>query len=214
MRSRKVNASLLRPVLKIQLYQSAISSTNMDNSKIYAGLLVLALIAIGGYFFPQGNTVIQKMFGSPGNATFLGQPAASVIFNLSAGTTTSILNTDASDRYITTFQASCSGITSIVAPYLGVNSSIGYFGIRAATTTFNAATGTPTANVLVSNSNFAASTTVATSSAITVMSTSTAAATMNSNQFSQEWAAGSYLTFITNATSSGTCTVGVMYLPS
>ncbi len=110
-----------------------------------------------------------------------------------AASSTSILNGDASDRIILGAQFSCLGANFTAANAL-------------ANVILSAATTSDTTHVLAGNPFVALYQTLATSTS-EVFTATTTQATPN-----RRWNAGSYLTFTTNATSTGlSCTIGVTY---
>lgn len=173
--------------------------------------ILLGAIGLGAVFgvlawfgltpFKEVNTVVQQMVGSASGTTFNSAKVAQINLNPQSitSTSTSLYNGDSSDRIVTDAFVSCNNLTSMTSATGGVAT----FQWGAATTTAAA----PTASVLT-NQYAAMNVTVATSTAdgYTATSTYTAAA-------SRRWAAGSYMTFQTNATSTNAaCTVGVHYL--
>ena len=142
-------------------------------------------------------------------ATFTTAKEAAITWTLSNGaTTTSILNTDASDRYIKAAQAMCTGVGT---SYTAVT------GAGLASLTITAATTSAAAPASITNVNtFLTSQTLATSSASSYFSTSTPQLGGGSpfTDYTRIWASGSYITFASNATSTATCTIGVTYLGS
>lgn len=172
----------------------------MTYTKLIVGVLVVLAIA-GGYFYPKAlNTVV---LGSPVGSTFNTAKIAAINFAPTTGsaTSTSILNTDASDRYVIDGFAFCTGVGSSQVAYTGTG--LNALTLKAATTTTNAPAG-------VSNTNNALALTIATSSNVT----SNASTTVATNAFAGVWGSGTYMTFFTNATNTAACNIGVHYLAS
>lgn len=167
------------------------------------GIVLVAIIALGGYVFPQVD-LSQLGTGSPAGTTFSSAKVAqiNVTPSSSSATTTSIQNTDASDRIIEGSFVSCTTAGSVFAQTAA--------GVAAWTWKMGT---TSTANpAILSNTNLAADLTVATSSTQDSYLSSTTNPVL---PISRRWQAGSYLTIETNATSSSAaCTVGVHYLAS
>ncbi len=156
--------------------------------------LVVAMVMI--HFYAVPNTVIQQVAGSSAGTTFNTAKTAAIVFAPISNTasTTSVYNGDSSDRIIKDAHITCTG-----ANFTAANSL--------AQVTFSAATTAVSSLGLQRNPNPALSTTVATSGAEVYVATST----QNTN--ARRWASGSYLTFLTNATSTGlSCVVGVDYI--
>lgn len=160
---------------------------------------IAGLVTFFGYS-PFGKQVIQQTFGSPVGSTFSTQKIASVNINpngLTNSTSTSILNTDSSARYIVDYgTAACTGL-------LIASTSVANLAVQAATTSV--------ANLgLQGNTNYALNLTVSTSSSFASLNSTT---TMPNN-FLGVWPSLTYMTFTFNATDTGACTVGVGYIGS
>lgn len=167
--------------------------------KIVLGVLILAAL-IGGYYFPK--TDMFAIGTSPTGSTFSNQKLAATVFAPSAvpATTTSIFNGDSNDRYVTSAFSYCGTVGTSLTPGSGTG---------LASLLFKAATTSTAAPTLVTNTNLTLSVTVSTSSPDSANATST-----YGTAFWQRWAAGSYMTFFSNATNTAVCTVGVNYVPS
>lgn len=171
----------------------------MYNKSIVVGLIVVLLVAIGAYFYPQYGLGVV----GPGAGSFNGTRGfASLDVALANGSSTSILNTDSFDRLISEAFVGCQGLsTSLNASGAGVASLL----VQVATTTV--------ANLgLQGNANYIGNLTVGTST-----SNGTAYVSTTTNPFPNEqsrvWPSGTYLTFNFNATSSAAlCTEGVSYI--
>lgn len=169
------------------------------NTKIKFGLGLVAVIAIvGAYFFP---TLQAGLGASDTGSTFSTQKTAAIVWTPSTGaTTTSIQNTDANDRYVTSSHIYCGTVGTSLTPLTGTG---------LAAVLIKAATTSTAAPAIVTNANLTMSVTLATSSVDSIVSTSTFG-----TAYWQRWAAGSYMSFYSNATNTAVCTVGVNYVPS
>lgn len=167
----------------------------------YIFALVAALVIVGAiygaYQYPKasqnaGTVTLNQVSGLSG--------AAVTGFNLnSTATTTSIQNTDSQDRIIITTEAFCSGLGT---------SQTAYTGAGLAALTFQAATTSTAAPAsLGGNTNYLMNSTIATSTSESYTSTSTPVI-----PDARRWAAGSWVTFSTNATNTGSCIVDVKYV--
>jgi hypothetical protein len=173
----------------------------MDNVKlfsVFAGLAVVAGLVAGAvvlHFAPQSVRVIQSG-ASPAGTTFNTAKTAMIVFSPISDTasTTSIFNAEANDRIIKQVQFSCTGANFTAATSL-------------AQVTLSAATTAVSSLGLQANPRVALSNTLATSTS-EVWTATTTTATPN-----RRWNSGSYLTFATNATSTGlSCVIGVDYI--
>lgn len=159
-------------------------------------LAVLGAVAFFGYSSFL-KTIVQQ-FGSPVGTTF--NTAKIVAVNMSpataAASSTSILNTDASARWVANYgMAACTGVAT-------AGTSVSIFNVQAATTSV--------ANQgLQGNTNVAINLNIATSSSFVNASTSTPSTAIGSY-----WAAGTYMTFLFNTTNAAACTVEMDYLGS
>lgn len=182
----------------------------MKQNLILAGIvIVLGLAIAGGYYFPKFQAV-----GSPAGSTFNTAKFAGVVALLSTpganGTSSSILNGDTSDRYITALKAGCQ--------VLGT-SKTAYSGAALAALTVSVATSSTSGPATNSNTNVVGTTamTIGTSTPQFVSASSTASngsTAPGSAYISNVWSAGSYLTFTTNATNTAMCTFGADYIGS
>lgn len=171
---------------------------------ILLSLVVVAAIAIGAYFYPQ-----IVAFGTPSTAgsSFSSAKFAGITAALSApganATSSSVLNTDATDRYVTGFRLGCQGIGTSKTAYTGaglaaLNVSVG--------TSSTAAPATLAPFVYVAQ-NF----TIPTTTPDNAVATSSGATSPLGE--AALWRSGEYMTFATNATNTAACTFGVDYLP-
>lgn len=171
-------------------------------------LVVLALVAVGGYYFPGSQIVHDQSvtYGSTTGTTFNTAKVAAVVFTPATGsaTSTSILNTDASDRKIQSFFYDCSGVGTSLTAYTGA-------GLTSGGLIFSYAT-TSTANPNTPQTTNAINLTVATSTPDSY--NIIGAATTTPTALQRVWATGSYATFSSNATNTASCVVGVNYIAS
>lgn len=153
----------------------------------------------------------QLAAASPAGTTSNTSRFASIAVNLAApganATSSSILNTDANDRYISTLKVGCEVVGT---------SQTAYTGAGLATLTVFAATTSTAAPATVSNTNKVGggNVTIATSTVQFGISTSTIGAATGNSQIYMIWPAGSYLTFTANATNTALCTFGADYFQS
>lgn len=179
----------------------------------YTKYIVVAVLAVaafaGGYFFPK-STVAGT--ASSAGATYGDAKFAGVSINLanagSNGTSTTIVNTDAVDRYILSIRIGCQGFATRIT---NNNGGVANLNVSIGTTT----SATPAA--FLSNSAVAQNLIVPTTSLSMVLSVgatttpSTFGISSTTNSFL--WSAGTGLTFFWNATSSNTtCSEGVDYI--
>lgn len=178
-----------------------------------AGIAFFGVVALlGGVAFfgwsPFIQPMVQQLAGSPVGTTFNTAKIAAINWTLGTGaTTTSILNTDASDRYILSLEMGCQSVGTSQTPLTGA-------GLLALTV--KAATTSTAAPAVISNTNIVGNSgfTLGTSSAQFVISSSTAAGPGGFSGVANVWLAGSYMTFWSNATNTAACVTGVRYLAS
>lgn len=166
-------------------------------------LLVVAVLLIGGLYL-KGNEISYMNVGtvsSPVSSTFSTAKVAQVnLFPTIAATTTGLLNTDSSDRYIESTYVACSGVGTSQVGYTGA-------GLTSTGWLFNVATGTTQAPASITNSN-KWSTSIPTSTPDAYVASTTA------QSLWRVWPTGTYLNFEFNATNTAACTVGAHYLAS
>lgn len=157
--------------------------------------VVLAGTIYGAYQYPQN----QLLAGSAVGTTFSTAKVAQV--NISpatqSATSSSVLNTDASDRFLEgNYFSSCTGVGTSQTNLTGT-------GLAALTISM----ATTSVSSLGSQGN--------TQLGVVTVSTSTAfsnnASTTINTDYRGDWASGTYLTFTFNATNTAACTVGVHY---
>lgn len=181
----------------------------MSSTTKWALGIIAAVVVVGAYFYPTSQTVIQSFGSSTVGTTFNTAKFAGVVMTPTApgtnATTSSILNSDSFDRYVTRVEVGCQSLGT---------SRTAYTGTALAALTLTIATTSTSAPGVLGNTNFVATpTTVATSTGTFVVSSSTTpvAGLVVPNEV---WASGSYMTFAFNATNTGTCTAGVAYIGS
>lgn len=163
-------------------------------------LAVLVVLAIYALFFAS------HAFGaaSPAGSTNNDAKVASVAMAPTSrtATSTSILNSDASDRIVTDAFVSCTGLTSMNG---ADTAGLATFKWTAATSS----TAAPAPSV-IDASLAAMNVTIATTTSDGFTATST-----YTNVYARRWNAGTYMVFQTNGTSSAvSCTPGVRYIAS
>lgn len=176
------------------------------NKYILSILVVIAAVAIaGGYYFPQ----VTKFVGSPVGSTFNTAKIASVDMSplTSAATSTSLLNTDASGRWVKSVETACNGVGSSQAwNAAGTGGGLATWALTVATTSTAAQT---------NSTNYVGNiSTIGTSTPWEQSASSTVPSTTSVNTDLYFWPAGSYLTFTFNATNTAACVVSASYLAS
>lgn len=173
------------------------------NKKYILGLVLVGIVAITALFFPKYQTSpIASGTSSTSGTVNNTAKIASIAMALSTGTSSSILNTDATDRIVESGFYSCDNLTTVLNPYNGAG--LAALSFEVATTSAAASSATA-----VTNGNAAFKSTVATSSSYGFVASSTYAV-----PFPRVWAAGSYMTFWSNATTTASCTIGLHYINS
>lgn len=185
----------------------------MKNTIILTVIGVLVVLGcgvlLGHALAPSTSTIVGAAVQNSAGTTFNTAKVAEITMNpssTSAGataTTSSILNTDATDRVITDSFVSCNGTGVSSTGQPTVNTWVWNMATTSASAPANAAT---------LNTNLAGSLVVSTSSADIYAASSTSFSV--GGDYIRRWAAGSYLTIFTNATNTATCQVGVHYLAS
>lgn len=172
------------------------------NKHIVAAVLavVVGVAIVGAYLYPgsTNTTIEQTIAGSPVGTNFANAKVAATNYtpSSSAASSTSILNTDASTRYVTDNFVDCNGVNG-----QGIT-------IQAATTTVSS-------QGLQANTNLAMNTFGTTTTTATNFYTASSTAP-NPAGVGLLWPSNTYLTFVatSSAFNSGVCTVGVHYLAS
>jgi hypothetical protein len=173
----------------------------MKNLKIYIATLVVVLAIVGGYFFPKVNNKFGAVSatGTTNNVTSW----SSITFVPSTASTTSLLNNGASDRAILGSYAMCTNEVTVLNWATGAG--LANFTVKAATTTLDGST-----VGLAGSVNYIMNVNIATTTGYGFVATSTEGYPIYVGRI---WPTGTYLTFITNATSTATCSFGVEWLP-
>lgn len=176
---------------------------NKNNAYIYVISFAVALAIVGGYFYPRIKESTNAT-GSPVDSTFSTAKIAQINItpSIETATSTSIQNTDTSNRWVTGSYVACTGVgTSLTA----------YTGAGLASLTVKAATTTTRAPATVSNTNLVMDAVVSTS---TPFAFNAATSTGTSNPGLLIWSSGSYMTWFFNATNTAACSVGISYIAS
>lgn len=195
--------------------------------KAVLAALIAAVMAVGVYggykYLLTPPLQVSAGTAAAGSTFNTAKTAAIAMVFTNGATSTSILNTDASDRFVISNFIACSSATSTYTAVTGAG--LANWIIKAATTSTNAP-------AVISNTNLVMNDTVATGTVgagvasdyggIALVASSSIATTSptgwignaagSANQF--RWATGTYLTYWSNATNTAACTVGVYYLPS
>lgn len=172
---------------------------------VVAGLLgVIAFLGLSPFASSPTQSTNQLSVGSAAGTTFnTAKVATTVMIPAAPGataTTSSILNSDASDRKIESFKIDCSNVGTSLT---NTGAGIATWQVSFATSS----TATPAVNPNVN----AVALVIATSTpdSFNVLATATSTPAVN-----RVWAAGSYLTIGFNATNTASCVAGVSYLGS
>lgn len=179
----------------------------MTPLKIVSAVVVAVVLGVaiyGGYLYPQ----TPSTFGSsPQGATAQNAKQYSILgVNLAApganATSSSILNNTGQDLFISGIKAFCEGVGTS-------RSVVSGNGLSALTFTV-ATTSSATPSVFPAGSNLVlgGAVTIATTTPNFGISTSTVPAPGGVSTSSIVWLAGSYLTFLTNATNTAVCSFG------
>lgn len=173
----------------------------MEN-KTYIIAAVLALAIFGSYFFPKNETVTVTQVGaSSAGSTFSTAKVGEIVGFAPAtdsATTTSILNTDANDRVVSSYFASCNTVGTSLTYLTGT----GLATLQFTFSTSTVATGYGSAKTNGGNLLVATST----ADSFTASSTSPFP-----NPVARIWPTGTYLIVNSNATNTAVCAVGVHY---
>jgi len=175
------------------------------NKIVISSLVVVAVLAgfAGGYFFHR--TLVS---GSPAGSTLTNAKFAGIVVNPSVpganATSTSILNTDTFDRYVTGFSVGCENVGTSKTAYTGTG--LANWQISIGTTTTAAPATFLSFAAIASSFNLSTSTSdlIAASSTLQIATSSLA----------MVWPTNTYMTFSFNATNTAACTVGVSYTGS
>lgn len=174
---------------------------NTTALKYIAGIIVVLAI-IGAYVYPKSTTttVVRGVSGTAVTNSSARIATITMAPLLDAGTSTTILNTDGTDRAITSSVAYC---TSVGTSRTYLTGATGLSNLIVNMSTSSSASGNAG-----SNTNYASSLTIATTSVTAYTASSTEGATI----YGRIWPTGTYLALTFNATNTAACTVGVYYL--
>lgn len=172
---------------------------NNTITNILLGVLIV-LVAYSVFFKASQVFGAASTTGATNTDAKIASIAMAPISN--SATSTSILNTDSSDRIITDAGVSCTGLTNMFGQ---TSAGLATYNWTAATSS----TAAPTASI--ASAQFAAmQVTVATTTPDGFTATST-----YTSPYARRWNAGTYLIFQTNGTSSAaSCTPFVRYIAS
>lgn len=173
----------------------------MKKSTIAIVSFLVALAIVGGYFFPtiKGSFGATSATGTTNNVTSW----SSITFLPLTASTTSLLNTGASDRAILGSYTMCTSATTVRS--YGAGAGLANFTVQAATTSADGST-----KGLEGNVNYIVNESVATSTGTGYTASTTEGVIYG---ISRIWPVNTYLTFITNATTTASCSFGVEWLP-
>lgn len=174
--------------------------------KIFIGAVAVVIVAgfiAGGYFYPKA---VQSL-GSAVGSTFSTAKVAAVNMAPLTGTasTTSLLNTDGSARWVKSVDTFCTGVGTSQTFLTGAGLS--GWTVQAATTSV------PNLG-LQGNTNLAGNVSIGTSTPFEQSASSTITSTNSVNTDLYYWAPNTYMTFAFNATNTAACTVSVSYSAS
>ncbi len=165
-------------------------------------LIIVLILLTGGLYFTKNESSQSAITGTIGGsvgATFNTAKVGQVNISPTIGaTTTGVLNTDATDRFIESTYYACSGVGT---------SQTAFTGAGLAALTLKIATGTTQAPAAITNGNTIQQT-VSTSTPDSYTASTTIASMI------RIWPTGTYLNFEFNATNTAACTVGAHYLAS
>ncbi len=180
----------------------------MQKTTAFLWIVVAALagLIVGHSFW----STQQHLAGtSPSGSTFASAKFAAVAINVANtganGTSTSILNTDTNDRYVSAFKLGCSGIGNPLTAYTGAG--LASWKVQIGTTS-TAAPVSFSSNIAISNTGFV----IGTSTTNIMIASSTLLIATSS--YATLWPANTYMTFFFNATTTGTCSIGLDYFGS
>lgn len=167
----------------------------MNNKSLLVSVIVVLLVAVGGYFYPKAHILAGAV--SPSGSYYNDQNASSIVFTPSTGTSTSILNNGGSDRAIIATRAYCSSIGTSQTFTTGVGLTSNGWTLLAATTSV--------ANQgLQGNTNYILNGFIGTTSPLgTYYLASTTEGVIQ--YVARIWPVNTYLTFNSNATNTATC---------
>lgn len=173
-------------------------------SKIVIGLAFIGAILGSLAFFgfsPFGRQVVNEVFGSPSGTTSTSVDGATVVVSMTNATSSSILNPTGQLAYVYLGLVNCTGV--------GTSQSLVTGGGLAALTLTAGTTSTATAPAggFEFTTEILQGVTIGTSSPVFALASSTMQTATTS--FATLWPAGTYMTFVSNATNTAVCTFGV-----
>lgn len=177
----------------------------MKNILIGIALVGAVLGSVAFFGYSPFLKVVSTVFGSPAGTTFNNAKIAAVDITPSSVSATSsqILNTDSSNRYIESIGSACTG----VGPALGLALANNGWALQAATTSV-AGLG------LAGNTNLAGNLPISTSTQFAYAASSTVSSGNTSSSDLWIWPSNTYLSFLYTATNTAACIAKVSYLPS
>lgn len=180
----------------------------MNNTiKSIIGVVIGLIVGFVGGYTMNHDKVAGAAIPSGVGATFNTARVATIEWSLAGptSTSTSVFNSDATDREIESVKVICSGMGTSLTPLTGA----GLVSLQ-----FKAATTSTQAPAIISNTNtLLTNAVISTTTPDMYISTSTPGLSGSSNSdYVRVWASGSYLSFSTNATNTAQCLVGVAYL--
>lgn len=177
----------------------------MNISKTVLGIGTVTLLVIGlaiGYTLAPRTELVQGI-SSPG-ATGSTAKLYTITFSPSTGTSTSLLNTDGTDRAVTSTVAYCTGIGSSFSGFAGAG--LANLTLKSSTSTSATVTAATLANI-----NYMYNASVSTSSPWLSIASSTIGGGLG--DVTRVWPTGTYINFEFNATNTASCTLGVSAIP-
>ena len=166
--------------------------------KIYIAIAIVFVVAVFGLFYPKVKGSFGAVSSSGAYNSMTSWSSITLTPSSNAATTTSILNSGASDRAILGSYTMC---TSEVA--VGLPLTSGAWAMTAATTSTSSLG-------LQGNTNYIANITIATTTGTTFVASTTEGVIAN---WSRIWPVNTYLTFALNASSTASCSFGVEWMP-
>jgi hypothetical protein len=175
----------------------------MKNNTIYVSLIVIALVALGAYFYPQSGSLVGAVSPNGAYNYTTSWSSINLLPTTANGTSTSILNTGASDRAVMGTYVMCTSVGTSYTFGTGVPLlSLGWTLTAATTSTANSGLG--------ANTDYILNTSIATTTSV-VYNASTTDGILG--DLSRLWPVNTYLTFNFNATNTAACALGVEWLP-
>ncbi len=175
---------------------------------LYGVLAVGAVLGSLAFFnLTPFRTIVQQVVGSAVGTTFNTAKIASVNMTPSSGSasSTSLLNGDASARWVKNVDVGCTGVGTSNA-FVGQAGVANWHLLVATTSVAN--------NGLQGNTTYVGNVLIATSTSFSQSASSTVASAISISTDQYYWPAGSYLTFDFDATNTAACTVSASYIAS